>query len=109
MVYNGKTLQQQSETIGSEYRQANSHSNKNKEVQQVNSQVVTQQFLCRHKNKEVKVTVEFPEQSNPKAEQEFVCRLKEIYLEKVKIGSMQGKKSALSCTPTKDKEEQRNG
>jgi len=50
--------------------------------------VVTQQFLCRHKNKEVKVTVEFPKQSSPKAEQEFVCRLKEIYLEKVKIGSM---------------------
>lgn len=70
--------------------------------------MVVQSFLCKHKNKEVKVTVEFPVQSNPKAEQEFTSRLKEIYLEKVKNGSMQGKESALPCIPTNDKEEKGN-
>ena len=87
-----------------EYRQAESHSNENKEVHQEDKQVVTHQFLCKHKNQEVKVTVEFPEQSNPQAEQEFKSRLKEIYLEKVKLGSMQGKESALPCEPNENTE-----
>lgn len=66
--------------------------------------VVTQSFLYKHNNKEVKVTVEFPEQSNPQADSEFTRRLKEIYLEKVKNGSMQGEESALSCQPNKNTE-----
>ena len=88
----------------SEYRQAESHSNKNEEVHPKDRQVITHQFLCKYKNKEVKVTVEFPGQSNSQDELEFTRRLKEIYLKKVKNGSMQGKESALSCTPNKNTE-----
>ena len=105
MICNGKALQQQSESADSEYRQAESHSNKNEEVHPKDNAMVTQQFLCKYKNKEVKVTVELPEQSNPQDEQEFTDILKNIYLEKVKIGAMQKKESALPSPTTKDMEE----
>ena len=105
MLYSGKTLQGKSNKQNdSEYRQAESHSNKNEEVQPKDNKMVTHQFLCRHNNKEVKVTVEFPEQSDLGAEQEFKSRLKEVYLEKVKLGSMQGKESALPCKPNESTE-----
>ena len=103
MVYRGKALKHDTNQ-DSEYRQAESHSNKNEEVHPKDSQVITHQFLCKHKNKEVKVTVEFPEQSNSQADSEFTRRIKEIYLEKVKNGSMQGEESALSCPSNESKE-----
>lgn len=103
MIYRSKAVKCNANQ-DSEYRQAESHSNKNEEVHPKDSQVITHQFLCKHKNKEVKVTVEFPEQSNPRDEQEFKSRLKEIYLEKIKLGSMQGNESALSCQPNKGTE-----
>ena len=103
MVYRSKALKRNANQ-DSEYRQAESHSNKNEEVHPKDSQVITHQFLCKHKNKEVKVTVEFPEQSDLVAEREFKGRLKEIYLEKVRLGTMQGKESALSCTPNESTE-----
>lgn len=103
MVYRSKALKCYANQ-DSEYRQAESHSNKNEEIHPKDNQVITHQFLCKHKNKEVKVTVEFPEQSNPQADSEFTRRLKEIYLEKVKNGSMQGEESALSCQPNKNTE-----
>lgn len=34
-------------------------------------------------NKEIRVTLEFPEQSDQKVEQEFTGRLKAVYLEKL--------------------------
>lgn len=68
-----------------------------------------QAFLCKHKNKTVKVTVEFPEESDPEAEQEFISRFKGIYLEKVKNRFMQEKESALPCIPNNGKEEEGNG
>lgn len=46
-----------------------------------------------HKKSEVRISVEFPEQSDKHAEQEFIDRLKEIYLD------------ALSSNPTNDTEE----
>ena len=88
----------------SEYRQAELHSNKNEEVHPKESQVISHQFLCKYKNKEVKVTVEFPEQSSSKDELEFTRRLKEIYLEKVKNGSMQGRESVLPGSLNKSTE-----
>ena len=103
IVYRSKALKCNTNQ-DSEYRQAESHSNKNEEVHPKDSQVITHQFLCKHKNKEVKVTVEFPEQSDSQTDLEFTRRLKEIYLEKVKNGSMQGKESALPCSPDKSME-----
>ncbi len=38
-------------------------------------------------NKEIKVMLEFPEQSDQKAEQEFFSRLKEICLQKAGVGT----------------------
>lgn len=66
--------------------------------------MVIQSFRCRHKKKTVKVTVEFPVQSNPKAEQEFTDRLKEIYLEKIKNGLIQGKETEPMPIFIRDKE-----
>ena len=45
--------------------------------------------LFKYQNKQVTVTLEFPGQSDPEAEQELVSRLKTIYLEKLKTGAMQ--------------------
>lgn len=52
-------------------------------------------YTTRHKNKKVNVTLEFPKQTDRKAEQEFIARLKELYLEKVKTGSCLSRDSAL--------------
>lgn len=52
-----------------------------------------------YQNKEVHVILEFPTQSDPKAEQEFISRLKEIYLRKIENGAIQKKDSALESNP----------
>lgn len=52
-------------------------------------------YITTHKNKQVHVTLEFPKQSNQKAEQEFIFRLKELYLEKIKNGACISGESAL--------------
>lgn len=58
-----------------------------------------------HRNKQVQVTLEFPEQSDQKAEQEFIARLKEIHLRKIENGAMQKENLALLSPTTKEKEE----
>ena len=88
----------------SEYRQVKSHSNRNKEAYQGDSQMVTHQFLCKHKNKDVKV----PEQSDLKEEKEFESRLKEIYLRKIESGFIKEKEPVLSSSFIKNEEEQCN-
>lgn len=62
-------------------------------------------FLSHH-NKQVKVTLEFPEKSDPKAERELTDNLKAIYLEKIKL-SHDSLALALQSPSTKDKEENR--
>ncbi len=47
-------------------------------------------------NKEVKITIEFPEESNLKSEEQLIKILKEIYIEKIKIASMQKIETALA-------------
>ena len=47
-------------------------------------------------NKEVKVTIEFPEESNLKSEEQLIKILKEIYMEKIKTASMQKMETALA-------------
>lgn len=62
------------------------------------------EFVCGYKGKEVKVVLEFPTDTNEKAERVFIDTLKNVYLEKVKIRSIQKKESALSSVSTKDME-----
>lgn len=47
--------------------------------------MLSQSFLYKYRNKNVQVTVEFPEQSDTNAEQEFIKRLKELYLKKIRF------------------------
>lgn len=42
--------------------------------------MISQSFVIKHKGEEVNVTTEFPEQTDKTAEQEFISRLKAIYL-----------------------------
>lgn len=82
---------------------------------------VNKVFLSmKYQNRQIKVILEFPEQSDPKVEQEFISRLKAIYLEKMKhryelrsdilmkIGAGQESGLALSSLAAKDKEENGN-
>ena len=61
-----------------------------------------------HQNKQVKVTLEFPERSDQKAEQEFISRLKAIYLKKFELKVVQKEDLALPFPTTKGKEEYNN-
>ena len=68
----------------------------------------TENKMClslRRQDRQVKVTLEFPEQSDLKAEQEFISRLKALYLEKIQYGY--GLQDLLSPA-AKDKEENGN-
>ena len=53
--------------------------------------MITQSFTYQYKNQNINVTLEFPTQTDSKAKQEFVARLKEIYLRKIEMESMQEK------------------
>ena len=54
-----------------------------------------------HQSKQIKVTLTFPERSDQKAEQEFINRLKAVYLEKVENRAMQKGDLALQSPTTK--------
>lgn len=78
---------------GTEYGGLKSHnhvkSNHQRDVYMVSQ---TDNKVClslMHQSKQVKVTLTFPERSDQKAEQEFINRLKAVYLEKVENGAMQ--------------------
>ena len=49
------------------------------------SQMDSYSYTTTHKNKQVKVTLKFPQQTDREAEQEFIARLKEVYLEKLNL------------------------
>lgn len=61
-----------------------------------------------YQNRQVQVTLAFPEQTDTKAEQDFVSRLKTMYLEKIKTGACQKKDLALSSPTTNEKEGDKN-
>lgn len=65
-------------------------------------------YTTTHKNKKVNVTIEFPKQTDQKEEQEFITRLKELYLEKIKNGSCISGESALLSDKIKEVEEMGN-
>lgn len=110
MIYNAKAEKRNSES-DSEYRQAELHSNRDKkgipEEQSMVIEICPNE--CKCKCKKVKITLEFPEQTDEAAEQEFISRLKEIYLEKIKKGTMQKMDSALTFNPTDGKEDMLDG
>lgn len=97
--YNGKALKQNKET---ECGQTESHNHVNKENELADNMV---QYEREYGKQSVVVTLDFPEQSDAKAEQEFIGRLKEIYLRKIKVGARQEKDSALESNSTLDKED----
>lgn len=108
MIYNTKVEKRNSES-DSEYRQAELHSNRDKKgIPEEQSMVIE---ICPNecKCKNLKITLEFPEQTDEAAEREFISRLKEIYLEKIKKGSMQEKDSALTFNPTNGEEDMLDG
>lgn len=84
----------------SEYRQADLHNNVNEDTSLNGVSMEAQSFACTSGNKEVSVTLLFPTQSDKKAEQEFMNMLKEIYLNKIKIGSMQSDSGEVKSSST---------
>ena len=67
------------------------------------------EFTVPYRNKEMTIHLEFPEHQNDEAATDFINRLKEIYLKKIKLQSMQEENPALQCNITKDKEDKPNG
>lgn len=63
-------------------------------------QIEQQQFS---QNKNIKILLEFPTVVNEKAEEEFKNFLKELYLRKYEIGSIQRELQALKSPPTERK------
>ena len=64
-------------------------------------QSVQRKALTTYQNKEIKVVLEFPQEVNQKVEEEFKNRLKEVYLRKIKFGSMQTEDAALQSASPK--------
>lgn len=62
-----------------------------------------------YKNKEIKVILEFPLKSDEAAVREFISRLKEIYLEKIKKEFTKEKDFASPYSPADEKEGAGNG
>ena len=61
-------------------------------------------LILAYKGTTVTVTLEFPEQPCPRAEEEFTCRLKAICLEKMEAGAGQAEGTPSSFWAMKDKE-----
>lgn len=95
-----------------EYRKSKSHnyvkSNQQRDVYMVFGVENKIRYSLKYQNRQVQVTLTFPEQTDTKAEQEFVSRLKMIYLEKIKTGAWQKNDLALSSPTTKEKEGDKN-
>lgn len=115
MLYCNKALKCIDET-GLEYNntETNKITTSNKQEQGNMENIITCtenliEFTAPYKNKEVAIQLEFPEQQDEEAALDFIRRLKEIYLEKIKIQSGHGKSSAVQCTTTSEKEEDTNG
>lgn len=94
MLYNSNVTEQKQAVCG----QDEVHTMKQEPIVGA-CQNVTQNKPAAYKQKEVNVVLEFPKEVDPKAEEEFKCRLKEIYLRKIKFGSMQLEESAVQSTP----------
>ena len=109
-INTAKTVSEITETTPyhSAYPDAEKHT-MNKSSNSEESQMDSYSYTTTHKNKQVNVILEFPKQTDHKAEQEFISRLKELYLEKIKLGACTSGKSALSSLKIKETEDSGNG
>jgi len=89
----------------SAYTQDETHNNENKSSNLKENQMESYSYRTTHKNKQVNITIEFPKQTDQKAEQEFISRLKELYLEKIKNGTCINEETALTSGKIKEMEE----
>lgn len=100
MIYHN-TVRKCTKTSANEYRQAEdnkittSNQSQSEQSMQEQSNMETMEFMVDYRKKEIKVTLEFPKTPNEKAAREFENCLKELYLKKVKVLSMQKRESAL--------------
>ena len=94
MIYNSNATKQTKAV----YEQNSVHKME-KEITVGTVKSVTQKKPVTCNQEDVKVILEYLKEVDPKAEEEFRCRLKEIYLRKIKFGSMQVGKSAVQSTP----------
>ena len=91
-----------------EYINSEKHSNDNKDSNSKEIQMDSYSYTTIHKNKQVNVNIEFPKQTDQKAEHEFISKLKELYLEKIKNGSCTSGESALLSDKIKEVEDMGN-
>lgn len=67
------------------------------------------EFTLPYKNKDVTIHLEFPKEQNEEAADDFISRLKELYLKKIKIQSGRVETPALYSQPANEREEKGNG
>lgn len=117
MLYNTKALKCTG-TTDSEYNTTESNSittsNQTEQATMQEEKLITctenlLEFIAPYKNQEITIHLEFPEQQDEVAAVDFISRLKEIYLKKIKIQSMQGEIPALQCNTTREEEDKANG
>ena len=108
MCNRGTVIGEKAESV-SAYAQAETHNNMNKSSNPEEKLMDSCSYTTTRKNKQVHVTLEFPKQTDQKAEQEFISRLKELYLEKIKKGSCINGDSALLSDKIKEVEEMEDG
>mgnify|MGYP003312612134 CR=1 FL=1 len=104
---------EQQQTSNNDFEYSISESNKiattNQSEQELMQSKQEIEFTKSYRNKNVTIHLEFSEQSNQKAADDFFSRLKELYMKKVENRSMQLKESALQCMSTKEKEDRNDG
>lgn len=67
------------------------------------------EFTLPYRHKEVTILLEFPEEQNEEAADDFISRLKELYLKKIKIQSGGVETPVLYSQSANEKEEKDNG
>lgn len=95
MLYNNNVLKQPE----TEYGQSESNKISQEQVVGECGSVQLETFTT-YQNKGIKVVLEFPKESDKKAESEFIDMLKGIYLNKIQIGSMQSDSEAVQSLST---------
>lgn len=117
MLYNTKALKCTG-TTDSEYNTTESNSittsNHQEQATMQEENIITctenlLEFTAPYGNKEVTIHLEFPEHENEEVTNDFINRLKEIYLKKIKLQSMQGENPALYSQSTNEEEDKANG
>lgn len=100
MLYNSNATEQKQSVCGQEETHTMNQEQVVEECQNVQIEAIT-----TYQKKEVRVVLEFPAVADPRAEAEFQSRLKEIYLRKIKLGSMQGGESEVQSHSLVENEE----